>query len=371
MRILFINTTYKSGSTGKIVYQLEQEELKQRNEAFVAFGRNCNIEDHRHYRIGNKFEMLFHLLKTRLFDGHGLGSKRGTYQLIRWIDSINPDIIHLHNIHGYYLNYPILFKYLISRKIKVRWTLHDCWAFTGHCSHYDFIQCNKWQTECFECQQKREYPKSLFLDNSQKNYIIKKKLFSRLYQCEISIPSKWLKNEVEKSFFKMYPTILRYNTIDNKVFNGKRGDFRERYQLQDKFLILGVASVWTERKGLKCFFELVTRLRANQKIVLVGLSKKQMRILPQNIIGIERTENITQLAEIYAESDVFFNPTLEDNYPTTNIEAKSSGIPIITFDSGGSKETVEDYEKGYVVKKGDLKEVVAIIINLERSKSNL
>ena len=367
MKIVFINTTYKSGSTGRIVYQLEQEELKNGNQPFVAYGRNCDIEDETHFKIGNKFEMGCHLLKTRFSDLHGLGSKKSTRKLIQWIDSIKPDIVHLHNLHGYYLNYPILFEYLITQKIKVRWTLHDCWAFTGHCSHYDYIQCEKWKTGCYTCKQKKEYPKSLILDNSKKNYGLKKELFSKLSHCEIIVPSNWLKGEVEKSFLKKYSVTLRYNSVDSKVFNGKRGSFRNLYKLEDKFVILGVASVWTERKGLKYFFDLGLKLDDRYQIVLVGLNKKQLKQLPKGIIGIERTENITQLAEIYAESDVFFNPTLEDNYPTTNLEAVASNISVITFNSGGSPETLEGYSKGYVVEKADMKRVLDIIDMLKNT----
>ncbi len=275
--------------------------------------------------------------------------------MVEKIQEIKPDIIHLHNLHGYYLNIEILFHYLATAGIPVVWTLHDCWPMTGHCAHFSFIGCDKWKTLCEHCPQKKGYPASYLMDRSLKNYQLKKKLFTSVPQMTLVPVSNWLANIVKESFLKIYPIKTIYNGVDTTVFTPcSTTKIREKYKIPtNTFVILGIASIWSERKGLKDFIRLSESLKENEMIILVGLTDKQINILPRNILGISRTENIHELAELYSLTDVFVNPTWEDNFPTTNIEALACGTPVITYQTGGSPEALTP-ETGFVVEQGDL-----------------
>lgn len=365
MKILQINTVYKSGSTGKIAKDLNDLILKDNHESFIAYSRGEHSEGNC-IQIGNKLDMNLHALGTRVFDKHGLYSKKATLSFIQKLEKIDPDIIHLHNIHGYYLNYPILFEYLKKVEKPVVWTLHDCWSFTGHCSYYEYNGCDKWQKECANCPQLRQYPASLVFDNSKNNFLQKKKFFSSLDNLTIVTPSIWLANEVKKSFLKDFEIKVINNGIDLDIFQPLDSNFREKYKLENKFLILGVASVWEERKGFKYFIKLSNLLQYDEKIILIGLSDEQIKSLPSNIIGIKRTENQEELAQIYSTADVFVNPTLEDNFPTTNLESLGCGTLVVTFKSGGSPECIDD-NTGIVVEKGNLNKLYKAIVTIKEN----
>jgi len=362
MKILQINTVYKTGSTGKIAKDLNDLMLEDQNESFVAHGRGYH-RDPNIIKISSKFDFYIHALNTRLFDKHGLSSKRKTKAFINKIKDIKPNIIHLHNIHGYYLNYPVLFNFLKEYNRPVIWTLHDCWAFTGHCAHYDYIKCSKWQNECYECPQLKLYPRSILFDNSKKNFQIKKEFFTSLKNLTIVTPSNWLKNEVEKSFLNKYKIKTIHNGIDINIFQPLKSDFRNKYNLENKFLILGVANVWESRKGLEDFIKLSSILSNNEKIILIGVTNEQKKILPKNIIGIKRTENQKQLAEIYSTVNVFVNATFEEVLGLTNIEALACGTPVITYNSGGSPETIDE-KTGICVPKGELEQLYEAILKI-------
>ncbi|PJN80969.1 hypothetical protein CWE04_06000 [Thomasclavelia cocleata] len=241
------------------------------------------------------------------------------------------------------MNIEILFKYLKDHpEIKKIWTLHDCWAFTGHCAYYTYAKCDKWQICCnVKCPNKWEYPKTLF-SNIESNFNKKKEVFSGIENMILITPSKWLKSEVEKSYLKNYQVEVINNGVDTNVFKPTSSDIKKQYNIENKRVILGVASVWDKRKGLDTFIELSKQLNSEYQIVLIGLNKKQIKILPKNIIGISRTENIQELVKWYSVAEVFFNPTLEDNYPTVNLEAIACGTPVITFDIGGSPESAKN-----------------------------
>lgn len=356
MRVLQINSVCGIGSTGRIATDIDKILKEQNHESYIAYGRNSAINSDNRIKIGNKLDNYLHVAKTRVLDMHGFGSINATKKFIEEIDILNPDIIHLHNIHGYYINIEILFNYLKKSNKPVVWTLHDCWAFTGHCSHFDYIGCDKWETECHNCPQKKSYPSSMIVDNSRNNYRIKKELFTGLNNLTIVTPSKWLANLVRKSFLKKHPVEVINNGIDLEVFKPTDSDFRSNHNIQDKFIILGVAIGWGKRKGYKYFIDLSKQLKRDEVIIMVGLTKKQKEELPNNIIGITRTNNIVELAEIYSTVDVFINPTLEDNFPTTNLESLACGTPVITFNTGGSIESV-DKNTGFIVEKGKLEEL--------------
>lgn len=354
IRVLQINSVCGIGSTGRIATDIHQVLKEQGYESYVAFGRyeprNCDTSIH----IGTNRDTYAHVLLTRMFDKHGFGSKRATRAFLREVNKLNPDVIHLHNIHGYYLNVELLFEYLKAADKPVIWTLHDCWAFTGHCSHFDYIGCSKWKTGCFDCPQKGEYPKSVLLDNSRDNFIRKKTAFTGVKNLIIVTPSQWLAGLVGDSFLGDNPVKVINNGIDLSVFKPTPSDFRDRYSLENKFIILGVANVWTERKGLHYFMELSQYLSFDEMIVLVGVTEKQKATLPSGMIGITRTDSITELASIYSAADVFVNPTLEDNFPTTNLEALACGTPVVTFRTGGSTESIK-HGIGFVAEQKDVK----------------
>jgi len=360
MKVLQINIVCGRGSTGRIAVDIHKLLLEQGHESVIAYGRGEPLNCDNTIKIGNKIDFYNHALKTRLLDRHGFGSKKVTEDFVDKIKNYNPDIIHLHNIHGYYLNIEILFNFLRKFNKPVVWTLHDCWAFTGHCSHFDYANCYKWETHCQECPERKSYPKSIFIDNSYNNYEKKRKLFTSLDKLTLVTPSEWLARLVKRSFLKEYPVKVINNGIDLNVFKPVPSDFRERNNLTNKFIILGVANNWEKRKGFEYFIELSKLIEPDEAIVMVGLSKNQLKHLPKNIIGITRTNNVKELAEIYTCADVFFNPTLEEVMGLTNVEAQACGTPVITFNTGGSIETV-DNSTGFIVEKGDLEEAIKMI----------
>lgn len=363
--LLQINTVVNSGSTGRIAEEIGQTAILQGWKSYIAYGRNVHPSQSELIKIGNEWDNRLHGLQTRLFDRHGLASKTATKKLLQQIQKINPDIIHLHNIHGYYLNIEILFRFLHTANIPVVWTLHDCWPFTGHCVYFDYVGCEKWKMECSRCPQKTTYPASFFIDQSEKNFKLKKELFSTLSDLTLVPVSNWLGDILKDSFFKNTHAKVILNGINTDIFQPASNQLNlVKYKLDGKFIILGVANVWSPRKGLRDFVELSKKLDSGYQIVLVGLNKKQIKNLPNQIIGIEKTENVQQLAELYSASDVFLNPTYEDNFPTTNLESMACGTPVITYKTGGSPESI-DSNTGFVVEKGNLND---LMIKIEQIK---
>ena len=365
-RILFINSVC-NGSTGSICKNLYKAAVEEGHECCIAYGRGEAPKGFKTIKIGNKLDIYLHVLKARLFDASGFGSKQATKEFIKKIDEFKPDIIHLHNIHGYYVNIEILFKYLRAHpEIKKIWTLHDCWAFTGHCAYYTYAKCNKWQRCCnSNCPNKNEYPKAIF-SKVEKNFNRKKEIFNNVENMILVTPSEWLKNEVEKSYLKSYQIEVINNGVDTKIFKYTKSNIKEKYSIKNKKVILGVASVWDKRKGLDIFIKLSKRLDSNYQIVLIGLNKKQQKKVSDNIIGITRTENVQELVKWYSAAEVLFNPTLEDNYPTVNLEAIACGTPVITFDTGGSPESAFADESTTIFSKS-VDESVIKILNINKA----
>jgi glycosyltransferase involved in cell wall biosynthesis len=360
MNVLQVNSVCGAGSTGRIAVNLYKVIKEQGHGCKIAYGRGNAPADIDTIKIGTNIDNCLHLINTRAFDRHGLGSVNATRTFIKQIENYNPQIVHLHNLHGYYLNIKLLFEYLISVKKPIVWTLHDCWGFTGHCTNFDYIGCKKWKTGCFQCPQKKEYPASLLFDNSETNYLIKKNLLSSVEKMVIVTPSQWLADLVKQSFLNILPVKIINNGIDLTKFKPAESNFRKTYNLQDKFIVLGAANQWSENKGLNIFVELSKKLGNNIKIVMVGLNEKQKKRLPPQIIGIARTNNEKELAEIYTAADVFVNPTLQDNFPTTNLEALACGTPVITYNTGGSGESIDD-TCGIAVEKGNIRELIQAI----------
>lgn len=356
MKVLQINSVCGIGSTGKIASDIHNILIEYGHESYIAFGRELPKNCDNIIRIGTKIDNYTHLVKTRLLDKHGFGSKQATIEFIEKVKELNPDIVHLHNIHGYYINIEILFEYLEESSKPVVWTLHDCWGFTGHCSHFDYIGCDKWINGCSKCPQKTEYPRSILVDNSEWNYNKKKEIFTAPKNLTIVTPSNWLNNLVKNSFMKNNEIVTIHNGIDLSIFKPTISDIRKKLGLEKKFIILGVSSLWTKKKGFDEYVELSQRLNEDEVIILVGVSDKQIKNLPNNIIGISKTADANELSQIYSSADVFVNLTLEDNYPTVNLEAIACGTPVITYDTGGSIESI-DSKCGYIVEKKDINEI--------------
>lgn len=367
MKVVSINTVC-NGSTGKIVGSISSSLIESGEEAFCIYGRRKGYANIPCRKIGGFFSFWYHVFLTTVFDLHGHGSYFKTKKIVRELKKLNPDIIHLHNIHGYYINYKVLFNYLKNEyQGRVFWTLHDCLPMTGHCAYFSNVSCEKWKTECHDCPNKKMYPTSLLFDRSRKNYQEKKNLFIGVKDLTIITPSIWLQNIVAFSYLKKYPVKTINNGIDLNIFYPRLNDsIFDKYNIpKDKKVLLGVASIWEKRKGLDDFLMLSKLVNDDYVIVLVGLNNKQISKLKQykNIIGIRRTENQDDLASLYSVSFALINPTYEDNYPTVNIEALASGTRVIAYDTGGCVEQAINPNM-YIVKKTTKNNNVKNIIKL-------
>lgn len=330
MKVLLINSVCGIGSTGRICTDLAQQFEAAGDEVKIAYGRKGTVpEQFQKYavRIGTDWDCKMHAIQTRLFDTHGFGSKHATKKFLQWAEEYKPDLLWLHNIHGYYINVEMLFVWIKKHpEMQVKWTLHDCWAFTGHCSH---------------CSQLRRYPACYAMSSVRRNFARKRAAFTRMPNLTLITPSKWLADLVKQSFLKEYPVEVHYNTIDTTIFKPTPSDFRERYGLQDKIIVLGVANVWEDRKGLFDFYKLAEMLDDHYAIVLVGLSEKQIEDLPKNIKGIQRTNSPKELVAIYTAADVFVNPSVEETFGMTPVEAQACGAPSIVYEGTACAEVAE------------------------------
>ena len=365
MKVLHINT-FGNGSTGRIAADICRTLHENGHEGLVAFSRNRIDNDVPHYQFGSKWSVYMDGGLTRVTDRAGFYSSGPTKNLIKKIKEYDPDIIHLHNLHGYYINIELLFNYLKESGKPVVWTLHDCWPFTGHCPYFDFVGCDKWKTGCHNCPQIHEYPKSLVVDNSAQNYQKKKKLFTSVKRMTIVTPSNWLSNLVRQSFFNKYPVHVIHNGINQDIFKPTYGNWTRDHHLEDKKIILGVANNWEKRKGLNDLIKLSELLPEDYQVVVVGLTDKQLKDIPSNIIGIKRTESAEELAEIYTSAYVFVNPTYEDNFPSVNLEALACGTPLISYETGGGPEIITE-EIGAVIPKADIQSLARHILSIRSS----
>ena len=349
-----INTVVNN-STGRIMHDIQREADISGMETLSIVGRRHVYTDVPCVKYGNAVSFWIHVIWTTLTDRHGLEPVLAviyTRKMVRRIREANPDIIHLHNIHGYYLHYPTLMKYLAYEyKGKIIWTFHDLWPTTGHCPHYIAVNCKKWMTGCNHCPNKKRYPVSLGLDGSRKNYEIKKELFTSLSNLTITVPSEWMASQVRQSFMGKYPVEVIHNGIDTAVFDYNRlavnSDTESsrcvgKTEWSDKKILLSVASIWDERKGLKDLVALSDKLSDDYVMVIVGLSKHQISSLPKGVIGITRTENIDELVSLYSRANIFINPSLEESFSLVTVEALSCGCPCIVLDTSAVAELVND-----------------------------
>lgn len=351
MKYVQINA-YSGGWADSIIFKKHRELVALGDESWVFWARGNREQDEHLQRIASHPEVCLDALQTRLDGKPGFHSKAITRRLLKKLDEIDPDVVHLHLLLGYYINVEMMFEWLSAHRCKVVWTLHDCWAFTGHCIHFTYVKCDQWRTGCAcgaACPQKRTYPETFAGDGAVRwSYEQKKRLFTMLppERVQLITPSQWLADLTKQSFLSKYDVKVVHNTINKEVFKPTPSDFRERYGLENRFVVLGVASKWSERKGLADFVRLAKDLdSACFAVVLVGLSEKQItqvKTSAEHIVALPRTSTPQELAVAYTAADVFFNPTTEDNYPTVNLEAEACGTPVVTYDTGGCRETVKD-----------------------------
>ena len=340
-KLLQISIEVNSGSVGRIAEQIGETAMANGWQSYITYARNHLPSKSTTIRIGNMVDVYWHGVMTRLFDTHCLHSTLATRRLVKQIKEIAPDVILLHHIHGYFLNMKVLFEYLASIETPVVWVFHDCWSMTGHCVHFESAQCDRWKSGCYDCPQKGEYPASALCDRSRKNYVEKRKLFTSVKNMTIVPVSNWLGNIVKESFLSKYNVEVIHNGIDISTFRPLQSNIKERYGISDKKVVLGVASPWSQQKGFDDFLKLYAHLPSNEfQIVMIGLSEQHQQRLPEGILGFGRTESVEELAKWYSAADVFFNPTYEDTYPTTNLEAISCGTPVVTYQTGGSPESL-------------------------------
>ncbi len=359
--LLQINTTLNQGSTGRIAEQIALLAEKNGWECYIAHGgRYVGRSEIKSIRISSKYDNFYHAIAGEFLGRHGLASTQATKHFVDKIDRLKPDIIHLHNIHGYYLNYQVLFEYLAISNIPIVWTLHDCWSFTGHCTHFDNFGCDKWKIECGNCPLLMAQYKSRIFDRSRKNYLLKKELYNQLQNVTIVPVSNWLGGLVSKSILGHFPIEVIHNGINIDLFKPLENTIRETYKIDsNKTIILGVVgSGFDNEKGKLEFIELAKR--EDLQIILVGLSGDDTKGLPDSIIKIERTQSQRELAEFYSAADVFINPTYNDTFPTTNLEALACGTPVVTYRTGGSPEAIDELT-GIVIEKGDIDGLIAAI----------
>lgn len=360
-RLLMINVALNWGSTGKIVEGIGALAQKQGWEVVVAHGaRYKNLSYLLSFQVSSKVGEWVHFVESSLFDAQGLGSRCDTKRFLKELDNIKPDLVHIHNIHGCFINYPRLFTYLKEHNIPVVWTLHDCWSMTGHCTHFMRTDCQKWQTVCHHCPQKKTFPATYLLDRSRRNYELKKNLFTSMPQMHITTVSGWLKGVAESSYLRKFPITIVPNGIKTDVLTAVDSDIRERYHLQDKKMLLAVAIGLDERKGLHDYIKLSEILPKQYQLVLVGLTDEERKALPDNIIAEKRTNGMKELAAYYTAADVLLSLSYEETFGLTIVEAMACGTPAIVYDNTAQPELITP-ETGKVVPTGDIDSVVKAI----------
>lgn len=358
-----INAALNKGSTGRIAEQIGELAMRQGWEVYIAHGaRYTNPSNLKTIQVVTKAEEKQHAMKSMLFDSHGLGSKNATKRLVERLKEIKPDIIHLHNIHGYYLNYKVLFGYLNTIDTPVVWTLHDCWTMTGHCAHFDAAGCGKWKTGCHKCPLKGEYPRSVFFDRSARNYKLKKKLFSSLKNATIVPVSGWLGDIVKDSYLGVHNVKVINNGVDIDVFKPTdSAELRQKLNVGNKKVLLGVATAWGEKKGLNDYIELSRQLSREYQVVLLGIDDNVKKILPEEILAIERTDSQEELAGYYSLADITLNLSYEESFGLSTVESFACGTPGIVYNKTASPELINENAGVTLQRAGDVDLIIKAI----------
>lgn len=365
MRIYQLNTFCGVKSTGRIASEIAKLVEDDGGECRIGYGVPELSEDAKKYayRIGTPIERKIHGAIRKFLDAEGYGSYMATRKLIQDIRAFQPDLIHMHNLHGCYLHLDTLFSFLKQIDIPIVWTLHDCWPFTGHCAYFDYSRCERWKTGCYQCPQQRSYPVCIGLDGSKRNHVNKQKWFSGLKNLTFVAPCKWMLGPLKESFLGHYPARVILNGVNLDQFQPTKSDLRTQMKLQEKKICLSVAAEWDARKGLPYLCEAAQKLGESYHFVVIGLTEEQIVSLPAGMTGIARTSSVEELAAWYTAADCLVNPTLEDNMPMVNLEALACGTPVAVFETGGCPEAIDE-SCGIVVPKGNVDELCEAIERL-------
>jgi len=363
MKVLQINVNVNIGSVGRIAEEIGNVLISKGHDSYIAYARGTGKSTSKLIKIGSMLDVYTHGLYTLLTDKHGYASKNATKKLLAEISKIKPDMLVLHNLHGYYIHIGLLFDYIKANHIPVAWILYDCWDFTGHCTYFDDIACEKWKIHCNNCPKYKNYPAAL-VDNSYQNFELKRKNVDNLHHMELIVHSNWLRGLIKDSFLNRYKIHVTPSAINLSLFKPSPSVLDKQYNLQNKRVILGCASTWTNRKGYHDFIQLSEMISSQYQIVMIGLNKKEKKGLPNSIIGLSKTESIQELAQWYSLAYVFVNPTSQDNFPTTNLEALACGTPVITYNTGGSPEAIDEHT-GFVVNKGNVAGIYEAVCRME------
>ena len=366
MKTVQINSVYCVGSTGKIAKDISSYMIKEGVDSKVFYGYGTSPDENA-VAFSSRYNVAFNVLKTRLFGKHAFYSKCATKKLIKLLRSFNPDVIHIHQIHGHYLNVPILFNYLATSNAKIIFTLHDCWMFTGHCAHFYHVNCEKWKTGCGKCPQLSAYPKSLIFDRSSESWRDKKKYFTKLHHAVLVCPSRWLFNYLPDSFLNQFDRTVINNGIDTSVFKLTKSDaLRKKFELTNQFVVVGMAAKWLHPDVRQKAITLINSLKNDIRVVLIGVNQRQKSLLPKQTVCVPYISSSDELAKYYSLGNVFVNLSLEDTFPTVNLEALACGLAIIAFNAGGSAEVIDD-DTGISVPAGDFDGIKDAIYALQKS----
>ncbi len=370
-KVLQINSVLATGSTGKIAEDIGKLAIENGWESYIAYGRRANKSASAAYRICGPMEIASNVLYSRIFDKESPLSILSTKRLINYIKGISPDIIHLHNLHGYYLNIPLLLDFLSDYRRPIIWTLHDCNAFTGHCAY--FRSCDKWMHSCGKCMLKNVYPASYVFDNSRENFGVKKSFAERAEPYLNIVPvSEWMGEFVSRSIFKNCSRRVIRNGIDLEIFKPQESaeSTMEKYSIPSGDFAIAVANTWSPDKGYQDLFKICRILEGSLNLVVVGVEERQCDELKKaGMVPVMKTDNQLDLAKLYSAAKVFLNPTYLDNYPTVNLEAIACGTPVITYATGGSPESVDE-SVGFIVKTGDIKSMSQLACKIAGAKAD-
>ncbi|TCT30367.1 glycosyltransferase involved in cell wall biosynthesis [Providencia alcalifaciens] len=371
MKVLLIDVNCKKGSTGKIVYELYSELKEQGHEAAICYGRGDKISEKNIYKTSSDIETIIHAGMSRLTGYTGYFSPFSTKRIINIIDSFNPDVIHLHELHGYYVNiYPLL-EYIKKKKIKTIWTFHCEFMYTGKCGHS--FECEKWKTGCHHCPQLNNYPRSLYFDRTEFMYNQKKDSFSNYHNLTIVTPSSWLAERTKISFLHEKKIKIIHNGINNKdifkpIYNSS---LYNKYNLYGKKIILSIApNIMSYTKGGEKILDIARKYHDQNVIFLLIGNDDEIKNLPKNVIAIGKIKDQNLLAEFYSIADLFLICSKRENFPTTCLEALSCGTPIIGFNNGGTAETAPG-NLGFFVEDNDIDALVEFIKNFTTGKTIL
>ena len=342
MRVLQLNVTFGVGSTGRIVQDIHNFLLRKKIESFVIYGRNRYAEDPFAFYIGSKVSFYIDALLTRITGFVGYFSYFYTIMIIRKIKSLQPDIIHLHNIHGYYLNIPMLLRFLITYDKKVVWTLHDEFMYTGKCAYTQ--ECSKYLSTCQQCPLVKEYPKSFLFDWTRAMFLHKKRLLSNISHISFVTPSNWLASRTRGSIIKSHSISVINNGINTKVFKKTPSSQLDKFVNDDDVTVLAlIANLDDNNKGhhwIKSMADYIREKNNNGQIHFIVVGSGKTKYNHELIKYIDRTNNVVDLVKLYNSADFYLILSEFENYPTVCLEASAINLPIIGFDVGGVRESI-------------------------------